>query len=445
MPKKTPKAKKPQSRKKNTIFISIASYRDPELTKTIEDCMSKAKYPNNLRFGICWQHGEDDHDKLFRKKLEEEYDNRFRVIDVPYEKAKGVCFARSSIQSLYQDEKYHLMIDSHHRFEKNWDTTLIKMMNDLKAAGHKKPLLTGYIPSFDPENDPAARVQVPWKMNFDRFIPEGAVFFLPADINDFKKRKLPVPSRFFSAHFCFVDGQWLKECPYDPNYYFHGEEINLAARSYTHGYDLFHPHRVVVWHEYTRKGRTKAWDDDSIWVERNQSSHLRNRKLFGMDGVKNDIDFGKYGFGTERTLQDYERYAGINFKKRGVQQYVIDAHKGSINYPPNPQKFKNKKEYENSFLKIYKHCIDIGFDAVPEDDYEFWCVAFKNENGDDVFRKDADRQEIDNMMNDPDGYCKVWREFNVDVPPATWIVWPFSKSKGWCKPITGELNHAHVS
>ena len=200
-----------------------------------------------------------------------------------------------------------------------------------------------------------------------------------------------------------------------------------------------------MWHEYTRKGRTKAWDDDSIWVERNQSSHLRNRKLFGMDGVKNDIDFGKYGFGTERTLQDYERYAGINFKKRGVQQYVIDAHKGSINYPPNPQKFKNKKEYENSFLKIYKHCIDIGFDAVPEDDYEFWCVAFKNENGDDVFRKDADRQEIDNMMNDPDGYCKIWREFNVDVPPATWIVWPFSKSKGWCKPITGELNHAHVS
>ena len=62
-----------------------------------------------------------------------------------------------------------------------------------------------------------------------------------------------------------------------------------------------------------------------------------------------------------------------------------------------------------------------------------------------MFRKDADRQEIDNMMSDPDGYCKVWREFNVDTPPATWIVWPFSKSKGWCKPITGELNHAHVS
>ena len=432
-------------RERNTIFISIASYRDPELVKTIDDCLDKAKYPNNLRFGICWQHAEDEHDLEFKDKLDNEYNNNFRVIDIPYEKAKGVCFARSSIQSLYKGEKYHLMLDSHHRFEKNWDTTLIKMIKDLKAAGHKKPLLTAYIPSFDPDNDPAGRARVPWKMNFDRFIPEGAVFFLPADISDYKTRKLPPTCRFFSAHFCFVEGEWINEVPYDPNYYFHGEEITLAVRAYTHGYDLFHPHKVVVWHEYTRKGRTKAWDDDSIWVDRNTASHLRNRKLFGMDGEKQDIKFGKYGFGKERTLKDYEAYSGICFSNRGVQQYVIDAAKGSINYAPNPEKFKTKKAYRDSFLQIYKHCIDVGYENVPLKDYEFWVVAFKDEQDKDIFRKDADKQEIANMMKDPDGYCKIWREFNVDKPPHSWIVWPFSTSKGWCDPITGILNSAVVS
>ena len=46
--------------KTNTIFIQIASYRDPQLLPTIKDCISKAKYPENLRFGICWQHCDND-------------------------------------------------------------------------------------------------------------------------------------------------------------------------------------------------------------------------------------------------------------------------------------------------------------------------------------------------------------------------------------------------
>jgi hypothetical protein len=42
------------------IFVQIASYRDPELLPTIKECISKAKYPERLTFGICWQHSEDD-------------------------------------------------------------------------------------------------------------------------------------------------------------------------------------------------------------------------------------------------------------------------------------------------------------------------------------------------------------------------------------------------
>ena len=156
------------------IFISIASYRDPELLPTIRDCIANAKKPENLRFSIAWQRDEKETLAEFAN------DKRFKIIDIPYQESKGTCWARSRIQENYDGEKYHLQLDSHHRFIKHWDAECIQMIKDLQAKGHKKPLLTGYISSFNPSNDPAERINTPWKMNFDRFIPEGAVFFLPA-------------------------------------------------------------------------------------------------------------------------------------------------------------------------------------------------------------------------------------------------------------------------
>ena len=76
---------------------------------------------------------------------------------------------------------------------------------------------------------------------------------------------------------------------------------------------------------------------------------------------------------------------------------------------------------------------------MPETDYDFWCVAFENDQGETIFRKDADQNEINNMKNDPDGYCKVWRTFQYVGKPAKWIVWPYSISKGWCDKIEGIL------
>jgi len=416
------------------IFVQIASYRDPELVKTIEDMLSNAKNPKNIIVGVCRQfHPDDGFDNLdkFRKN------KRFRIIDVPYLESKGVCWARNQVQQKYSGEEYTLQIDSHMRFAPNWDQTLIEMVKQLQGQGYPKPLLTGYVSSFDPENDPAARIQEPWRMSFDRFIPEGAVFFLPETIPGWQNLNSPVPSRFYSAHFAFTLGQFSTEVQHNPEYYFHGEEISIAARAYTWGYDLFHPHRVVIWHEYTRKGRTKQWDDDKSWGEKNQISHLTNRKLFGMDGEKQQGHDGPYGFGTIRTLREYEEYAGILFEKRAVQQETLDKY-----YPPNPGIVMfggNEEEWKNSFSQIFKHCIDINYDQVTEQDYDFWVIAFHDETDKTLFRKDADKSEISRMKNDPDGYCKVWREFQTTIKPKYWVVWPHSESKGWCERITGQL------
>ena len=412
------------------IFIQVASYRDPQLITTIKSALENAKKPENLVFGIARQyHEEDGFDNL------DEYrnDNRFRIIDIPYTESKGACWARNQIQQLYKNEEYTLQIDSHMRFEKNWDDEFIKMIVDLQSKGYNKPLLTGYVSSFDPDNDPNGRIKEPWRMVFDRFIPEGAVFFLPETIPNWNNLTEPVTARFYSAHFCFTLGKFSVEVQHDPEFYFHGEEISIAARAYTHGYDLFHPHKVLIWHEYTRKGRVKQWDDDGDWVNKNNKAHKKNRSLFGMDN-EDELDFGKYGFGEERTLRDYEKYSGLLFSKRAVQKYTIDK-----NYPPNPYPYQNDTEWINSFTVVFKHCIDVAYSHVPETDYDFWVVAFHNDKDDTLHRQDADENEIRRVMNDPDGYCKIWREFNTDEKPTYWVVWPHSKSKGWCDRLTGKL------
>ena len=429
------------------IFIQIAAYRDPQLIPTIKDCIANAKCPENLVFCIAWQHDLSENIDEVRSLP------NVKIIDIPHLTSRGACWARNQIQQQYEGEEYTLQLDSHHRFVKDWDEIVIGMYKQLRAKGHVKPLLTGYIPSFDPDNDPAARVQTPWRMDFDRFIPEGAVFFLPASIDDWRDRDAPVPSRFYSAHFCFTSGQFCKEVPHDPEYYFHGEEISIAVRAFTHGYDLFHPHRIVAWHEYTRKGRTKHWDDHTgnnksviadkkDWGERNASSHKRNRCLFSMDGERyNDIIWGPYGFGTMRSLREYEMYSGLHFGKRAIQKATLDKL-----YPPNTVhvSYNSTEEWESSFMRIFKHCIDLPIDKFKLDDYHFWCVAFEREDNSLIHRQDANSDECIGLLREArnpagDKYIKLWRTFNTTERPHHWVVWPNSASHGWGERITGNL------
>jgi hypothetical protein len=418
-------------KKKNssTIFVQIASYRDPELLPTIRDLLDNADHPENLRFGIAWQHSPYE---AFDDISEYLNDSRFRIIDVDYRKSQGACWARNLLQKEYNGEDYTLQLDSHHRFVKGWDTECINMITQLQKMGHKKPLLTSYIPSYNPNNDPDDRVQVPWKMNFDKFIPEGAVFFLPASIDNYKELDAPVPARFYSAHFAFTLGEFVKEVPHDPDYYFHGEEISIAVRAFTHGYDLFHPHKVIAWHEYTRNGRTKQWDDHTSWIEKNNKSHLRNRKLFGMDNEVQDIEFGIYGFGTERTLRDYEEYAGLLFSRRAVQQYTLDN-----NPPPNPK--ITDITFEDSFTRTINYCIKTFKSNFIEADYTFWAVIFEDVNGHSIYRNDLNMQQINDILSNDNSLVTICTHFITDKIPRQWIVWPYSESKGWCEKITGNI------
>jgi len=398
---------------KETVFIQIASYRDPELVPTLTSLLENAKYPERLHICIAFQYSEDD---AFTKDIEIfSEDKNITILRIPYKEAISACWARNKIQKEYKGETYTLQLDSHHRFVPNWDEECIKMFKDLQKKGYKKPLLTSYIPAYHPDNDPKGRALEPWGMSFDRFTPEGIVFFLPYHMT--KEQNEPVPARFFSAHFAFTLGQHCKEVPHDPKFYFHGEEITLAVRSYTHGYDLFHPNKILAYHEYTRNGRTKQWDDDPTWVNKNNVTHSRVRQLLGVDAEIctpcNKKSFDKFGLGEVRTLKDYESYAGIRFSDRSLTEHCT-----SNKVPPGKP--------EDKFIPKFKHFIHINKDLFKKEDYTFAAVIGQDFKNKELYRKDY--HTFNDMIKGDK--LELLIEANIEKPYKV-IVWAYSKKDEW--------------
>lgn len=416
----------------SSIFVQIASYRDPELIKTIDSLLNTAHHPENLRISICHQYHPDD---TFEDIDKYRKDSRFQIDDVEYHRSKGVCWARNRIQEHYNGEEYTLQIDSHMRFIQGWDRKLISEIKKLQSSGIEKPLLTMYAPSYNPDIDPIGRVNQPWQMKFDRFSPDGVVLFRPEVIPEWQELEGPIPARFYSAHFCFTIGQFTQEIKHDPAFYFHGEEISITVRAFTHGYDLFHPHEVIAWHEYTRQGRSKQWDDDENWKLRNKHSLRLNRKLLGMEG-EIDESTSSYILGNARSLEEYELYAGIIFSSRKVQDYTLNNE-----FPPNPlaNQYDSISEWENSFKKVFKHCIHIKREHIENSsDYSRWEVSFYDSLDKVIHQQDALRAEINQLLNAHTKTIEIWREFEYDSPPTYWLVWPQSENREHTK-IYGQI------
>jgi hypothetical protein len=406
-----------------TIFVQIASYRDAELVPTLRDCLSKAQHPEKLRFGVCWQHDESEDLSKFLS------DPRFRVIDVPYQESRGVCWARNGIQSLYDGESYTLQLDSHHRFIPQWDSALIEMLESLDCD---KPLLTSYAPHYDPRK-PKPPKSVPWKIAFDQFTADGRLLTRPSFMENHGALSGPVPARFYSAHFTFARGGFCHEVKHDPLLYFHGEEITIAVRAFTHGYDLFHSHKLIVWHEYTRDYRRKHWDDhtdgNDPWYARDSVARDRITALLGEPNAT--IDLGEFGLGTARTLADYENYAGINFKLRLVQDYTRNDHT-----PPNPEVY-SPDDWEKHCKHNYVAQIVVSRDKLPPlAKVDFWYVGLHDKANTELIRQDLLPDAVQKALRtDP---VRLELAYRAGEPASTWTIWPHNGKKGWLRKLTGK-------
>jgi hypothetical protein len=228
------------------IFVAIANYRDSETSHTLRDLFAKAAHPERVFAGVFSQvvPGTDD-DCLPDHLPHGAPEGHLRELRAHASESLGACWARSRVfEALLQGEEYVLQIDSHSRFEPGWDKRLIDM---LRACPSPRALLTAYPPSYTlPDECTASPSSTIGANAFDQM----GILILKSRLFDASDPPpAPVPGAFIAAGCLFGPAAAFREVPYDPHLYFHGEEISLSVRFWTHGWDLYAPHEVVLYHD----------------------------------------------------------------------------------------------------------------------------------------------------------------------------------------------------
>lgn len=296
-----------------TIFVSIASYRDPDCQNTVSDLFEKAAYSERITIGLCLQivPGEDEDCRVSSSRQQQ-----LRMIEVHASESRGACWARHQIQGLWHGEDYFFQVDSHMRFVSGWDEKLIAM---LKKCPGEKSVISTYPLEFTPPDQFAPDNYVtirPFGFDEEGVLTQNSWFY-PMD----SAPELPAPSPFISAGMLFAPGKVVDEVPYDPHLYFTGEEITLGARLWTSGWGIYCPNKIVAYHNYSKQvARPRHWVDQTNWVNSLMvRSHRRIRHILGIETMGNDcdddrIEIERYGLGSIRTLAEYEAFSGLDFK-----------------------------------------------------------------------------------------------------------------------------------
>jgi hypothetical protein len=293
-----------------TIFVSIASYRDADCMTTVKDIFAKARDPTRVFIGVVEQNSAKQAEQCVPTEFL--YHDNVRKISIPNGEAKGPCYARYLCSTLYRNETYFMQIDSHSTFVHDWDA---KAIDALKKCPSQKPILSGY-PHDDATydiNETTVPVLCDSLWNSDGVPQLKAVVKKKEEIGD-----TPQPIPFTSGGFVFAPGSLVREVPYDPSLHhlFQGEEILYTARAWTSGYDMFTSPVNIVLHKYYRKDEPKFWDDVPNWHADQKKSAKRVRQILALETPIIAPGQDPYGLGTQRTVQQYWEFSGLDPKTK---------------------------------------------------------------------------------------------------------------------------------
>lgn len=283
----------------DTIFVSIASYRDVECGNTVRDIFAKARHPERVFLGICEQNTSQG--KEYCTVPEFEHSDNIRLIKIPYREAKGPTYARYLCSTLYRDETYFMQIDSHMRFVQDWD---VKVIDEHSKCPDQPAVLSTYPLDWGTESAGAMPVLCKSEFNGDGILQLEAVL---------KEPESDVPSAipFASGGFFFGPGSVVTTVPFDPtlDHLFQGEEVLYSARLWTHGFNMYSPTQTIMFHKYTRNDEPKFWDEEN---DRERARSVKRvLKLF--DGA---LPGYAYGFGKKRSLDAYWKFANVKYGAR---------------------------------------------------------------------------------------------------------------------------------
>jgi hypothetical protein len=287
------------------IYVSISAFLDLDVKNTILDCINKAKYPNRLVFGICWQYEESIGIKAdFLDDLKEGYN--IQIIKFHYLESEGPSWAKDKAKKFYNKEEFCLQIDAHMRFVKDWDSFLVSDYFELKIKS-TNPIISFSPPTFD--NEVFEHLNQLDLVNIPKVISvTNENLFEYQENNEHNTQFKNIPSPILEPSFIFAEGKWLEEVLCNKDIYYIAEDVYQSVNSYTRGYDFFLPKQIVAWHRAFYPSRIKHYNT-------HPSSNPKEKLKLSLSSVHELLlekrnNPSKPGL---RNLKDYEIYANVKF------------------------------------------------------------------------------------------------------------------------------------
>jgi hypothetical protein len=270
---------------KDTMFLSVASYRDENCGPTVQRAFANAKNPKLLTVGVVEQNchadcmigtgwastrrivpAPPDKDCVtdFCSSAEGHphcVEGRVRLLRLNESESYGPFFARFIASKLWGGQEFLVQVDSHTEFKQDWDELLRAQLR--LTPSFPNSVVSNYPPSHG----------VPWRTGLQH-TPEALCDIHFADgimrLEHTSRRypqtedahhEIPRHSLYIAAGFFATHATYLREVPYDPYlpYIFMGEELIMSVRAWTGGFDIYGPTEDICKHMYVRQESSKFW------------------------------------------------------------------------------------------------------------------------------------------------------------------------------------------
>jgi hypothetical protein len=295
------------------IYVSIASYRDPFLQRTIDSLYCTADRPLNITVG-CFVHAFT-HDLETCTPVNRDGYKVFYDVEAPGSVFSVTACRNRCLKWLDDSYDYVLQVDAHTAFDNGWDTYLIDF---IEGTGCKNPILSGALSSFGVYKDGT---------EIRDYVSAAKTFYL--DPVDTKRAYInasdlapngtivePISGKpyahgwYIAGHFIFAPTLYFKSIPQPEWVLFWGEEVINSVRAFTAGWDVFIPKDIPLYHldeNLTRTGRPRLWEDfpDGFFSRRDYTGNRIIDILLGNPHEESDMFY-------KRSLADLYTHIGTD-------------------------------------------------------------------------------------------------------------------------------------
>ncbi|KAL3912623.1 MAG: hypothetical protein SGILL_006809 [Bacillariaceae sp.] len=359
-----------QIRDDDSVFVSVASFREHLLVDTLASAYSAAAHPEKLFVGVIVNNcfGIDEpckgspkvvgKDKNGRDVLEiqdgvpdvnhiaafchnstfQQYcDNgQVRVLYINETDALGPAVTRYYSSKLWGGETYYVQVDSHLRFADRWDALYIEDLH--LAKNYPKAVLSTYPPGFvnfrqSPPFTPGTRLCRCQMRSNEGFLPR-----IEMEGRCKENATRPTQMSFIGAGFFFARAEFLVDVPFDPflPWLFMGEEVALSIRAWTSGWNIYAPRKNLIGHQYRPlqmhtphywTSVARLFSDNHMVDAVTLTVRKRIKTMIGYPGFAETeagdddpsrVTYGldRYGLGKIRAPQDYLKFAEVDLEKQ---------------------------------------------------------------------------------------------------------------------------------